>query len=81
MAFCAIKLGIFIDNLCASAVTVNGQNVQIPTGAGASAAIDTGTTLIGGPSEAVQNIFTSIPGNQPLSGQLQGFYAFRAYTL
>ena len=63
------------------AVTVNGQNVQIPTGPQSLAAIDTGTTLVGGPSEAVQNIFASIPGHQPLDGDLQGFYAFRMYIL
>lgn len=59
--------------------TVQGKSVSVPTGSAAAAAIDTGTTLIGGPSDAVSAIFKAIDGAQPLSGQLQGFWAFREY--
>ena len=61
---------------CLSAVDVQGKAVNITT---ASAAIDTGTTLIGAPTTAVQAIYAAIPGSQPLTGQLQGFYAYRVY--
>ncbi|THH29261.1 hypothetical protein EUX98_g4933 [Antrodiella citrinella] len=61
--------------LSMSAVTVNGNNVQIPTGNAAISAIDTGTTLIGGPSSAVQAIFSAIPNSVALS-EMQGFFAF-----
>lgn len=44
------------------------------------AAIDTGTTLIGGPSAAVQAIYAQIPGSQQLSGNLAGFYGFPCET-
>ena len=60
-------------------VTVNGQNVQIPTGDAALSAIDTGTTLIGGPTDGVRAIYEAIPDAQALSGQMEGFFAFRAY--
>jgi len=43
------------------------------------AAIDTGTTLIGGPSAAVSAVYAQIPGSQPLSGNLAGFYGFRTF--
>lgn len=59
-------------------VTVNGKSVTIPTGNSAISAIDTGTTLIGGPSAGVRAIYAAIPGSQALTGQMQGFYAFRA---
>jgi len=58
-----------------TAITVNGKSVTLP--AGNVAAIDTGTTLIGGPSAAVAAVYAQIPGSQQLSGNLAGFYAFR----
>ena len=58
-------------------MTVQGQSVSIPTGQSALSAIDTGTTLIGGPSDAVQAIWDAVPGHQALTGQMEGFFAFR----
>ncbi|OCH87875.1 acid protease [Obba rivulosa] len=63
-----------------SGVTVQGQSVQIPTGSSALAAIDTGTTLIGGPTDAVAAIYAAIPGSSQLSGQMAGFYSFPCST-
>lgn len=62
-------------------VTVNGQSVSISTGTAAVSAIDTGTTLIGGPTDGVQAIYQSIPNSQALSGEMEGFFAFRAYPV
>lgn len=56
---------------------MQGNSVSVPTGSSALSAIDTGTTLIGGPSNAVQAIYSAIPGAQPLGGQMEGFFAFR----
>jgi len=64
--------------LTVSAITVNGRSVTLPSGN--VAAIDTGTTLIGGPSDAVAAIFAQIPGSQPLGGNLVGFYGFPCDT-
>ena len=61
------------------AVTVRGNSISVPTGSAGLAAIDTGTTLIGAPSSAVQAIYAQIPNSQPLGGQMQGFYQFRQY--
>ena len=58
-------------------VSVQGKNVQISTGA--MSAIDTGTTLIGGPSADVQNIWAAVPGSQPMEGDMQGYYSFRKH--
>ncbi|KAH8107704.1 aspartyl protease [Cristinia sonorae] len=63
-----------------SEITVNGKAVQIPTGNAALSAIDTGTTLVGGPSAGVQAIYDAIPGSEPLDGQQKGFFAFPCNT-
>jgi len=63
-----------------SSVTVQGKNVPIATGNSALSAIDTGTTLIGGPSTDVANIWAAVPGSTALGGQMTGFYGFPCST-
>jgi hypothetical protein len=58
-------------------VTVQGKSIAIATGNSALAAIDTGTTLIGGPSADVRSIWAAVPGSQPLDGEMLGYYSFR----
>jgi cathepsin D len=62
--------------LSMNSVTVNGKSVAITTGDSAISAIDTGTTLIGGPSKDVAAIYAAIPGSSPVDSQ-SGFYSFR----
>ena len=62
-----------------SGVTVNGKSVNI--GNASSAAIDTGTTLIGAPTAAVTAIWSAVSGARALTGQMAGFWAFRKYFL
>jgi cathepsin D len=61
-------------------VLVNGKSVNIPGGASAVAAIDTGTSLIGAPTAAVQAIWGAVPGSVPLSGEQAGYFAFPCST-
>ncbi|EIN11517.1 acid protease [Punctularia strigosozonata HHB-11173 SS5] len=63
-----------------SKLTVLGQTVQISTGDSAIAAIDTGTTLIGGPSQDVTNFWSTVPGSQSLGGSNQGFWSYPCST-
>lgn len=63
-----------------SSITVQGKSVAVTTGSSAISAIDTGTTLIAGPSIDVQNIWAAVPGSTPLAGNLQGFYGFPCST-
>ena len=58
-------------------MTVQGKNVQITTGTTAVSAIDTGTTLIAGPTQDVRSIWAAVPGSQALSGNMEGYYGFR----
>lgn len=63
------------------AITVNGQNIQISTGDAALSAIDTGTTLVGGPTDDVKAIWNSVSGSgQIKSGPYAGFYSFPCST-
>lgn len=39
-------------------------------------AIDTGTTLIGGPADEVKMFYANIPGALPASGSYQGYYSY-----
>ncbi|KAG6817357.1 hypothetical protein H0H93_007311, partial [Arthromyces matolae] len=62
-----------------SAITVQGSKVAITTGTSALAAIDTGTTLIGGPSGDIAAIWAAVPGSQTVPF-MSGFYSFPCTT-
>jgi cathepsin D len=53
--------------------------VQISTGDAALSAIDTETTLIGGPSADVKSIWAAVAGSQALVGDMQRYYSFRKH--
>ncbi|GLB45046.1 putative peptidase A1 family protein [Lyophyllum shimeji] len=65
--------------LSLSAVTVQGRNVPISTGPASLAAIDTGTTLIGGPTNDVKAIWAAVPGSQSVAS-MPGFFSFPCTT-
>jgi hypothetical protein len=60
-----------------SAMTVNGNSVTLPTGSDALAAIDTGTTLVGGPPDAIAALYAHIPNSQAGTGNMEGYYYYR----
>jgi Eukaryotic aspartyl protease len=60
-----------------SGVTVDGKTVN--TGSENLAAIDTGTSLIGAPTAAVNAIWGAVSGATPLTGNMSGYYSFRKY--
>jgi cathepsin D len=60
---------------------VVGQSVQLSGGDNALSAIDTGTTLIGGPSQDVANFWSTVPNSNALQGQNVGFWSYRASPL
>jgi len=57
--------------------TVNGASVLSGS---VNAAIDTGTTLVGGPSADIAAIFAQIPNSQPGTGDLAGYYTYPCST-
>jgi hypothetical protein len=64
-----------------TAVSVQGSTLTANPNAQSLAAIDTGTTLIGGPTAVVTEIYSKIPDSQPLSGQMQGYFSIRKTSL
>ncbi|KAJ7782498.1 acid protease [Mycena maculata] len=66
--------------LSVTAVNVQGSAITVPTGDSALAAIDTGTTLIGGPSDAVAAIWAAVPGSTIVGDSMPGFYEFPCST-
>jgi cathepsin D len=66
-----------LRGLCMLEVTVQGNKVQVSSGNSALSAIDTGTTLIGGPASDVRNIWEAVPDSVEIGDQMPGFWAFR----
>ena len=56
------------------------QGTTISVGSNNYAAIDTGTTLIGGPSDVVAAIFAAIPGSQRMTGSYANYYEYPCST-
>ncbi|KAJ3746966.1 acid protease [Lentinula raphanica] len=63
-----------------SSITSQGNSISISSGSSALAAIDTGTTLIGGPADAVAEIYSNIPDAEAGTGQLEGYYIYPCST-
>jgi cathepsin D len=62
------------------AINVQGNTISLPTGASSYAAIDTGTTLVGGPPKYIADIFAQIPGSSPGTDLFQKYYTYRAFS-
>ncbi|CAK5280395.1 unnamed protein product [Mycena citricolor] len=60
-------------------ITVQGQAIKVATGANALSAIDTGTTLIGGPTTDVAAVWAAVPGAVK-SVQNLGYYEYPCST-
>jgi hypothetical protein len=61
-----------------SSLTVQGSSISL--GSGTNAAIDTGTTNIGGPSSAIAAIYAQIPNSSPASDPYIGYYQYPCST-
>ncbi|KAI9067956.1 acid protease [Trametes sanguinea] len=70
--------GYWIQQL--AGLTVNGNSVDVGSGSAAYAAIDTGTTLVGGPQDVISALYDAIPGSQALTGQNAGYWTYPCST-
>jgi len=66
--------------LSMSSMSVQGNAISLVSGNPSLAAIDTGTTLVGGPPSAIAQLYAQIPGSQPASGNLEGYYTYPCST-
>ena len=62
------------------ALNVQGNTISLPSGVSSYAAIDTGTTLVGGPPQYISEIFAQIPGSRPGTENFQSYYTYRAFV-
>lgn len=60
--------------------TMTSQGTSISFGSSNMVAVDTGTTLIGGPSALVAQIYASIPGSQQMNGSYVNYYEYPCTT-
>lgn len=57
-------------------ISINGTNVTTSTGnTPAYVAIDTGTTLIGGPRDVIGNLYSQVEGAQAATGRYTGAFS------
>ncbi|KAF5383540.1 hypothetical protein D9615_003749 [Tricholomella constricta] len=63
-----------------TSLTTQGTNLEVPTGPEAYAAIDTGTTLVGGPTRYMTEFYAQIPGAAPGTGNFEGYYTYPCAT-
>jgi len=66
--------------LSMSSMVVQGNAITLLPGNPSLAAIDTGTTLVGGPPSAIAQLYAQIPGSQPGAGNLEGYYTYPCST-
>jgi len=59
-----------------TSLMAQGNSVAVGTGSASYAAIDTGTTLVGGPASIIANLYAQIPGSAAASGNYQGYYTY-----
>ncbi|THH11877.1 hypothetical protein EW146_g7899 [Bondarzewia mesenterica] len=60
-------------------ITVGSSSVTLPSGSSSYAAIDTGTTLVGGPAAQIAALFNLIPNSVAGTGNYEGYYIYRAW--
>ncbi|KZT25130.1 acid protease [Neolentinus lepideus HHB14362 ss-1] len=62
-------------------INVQGNALTFASSSSSSfAAIDTGTTLVGGPSSAIAQVYSEIPGSAPGTGNFEGYYTYPCST-
>ncbi|KAG7093524.1 hypothetical protein E1B28_007198 [Marasmius oreades] len=64
-----------------TSLTVQGNSISLPSGSQSYAAIDTGTTLIGGPPSAIASIYAQIEGSRVGTGDYEGYYLYPCKTI
>jgi len=62
-------------------MTVNSNSISLPSGSSSYAAIDTGTTLIGGPASQVASVYAAIPNSVVGTGNYEGYYLYPCSTV
>lgn len=60
--------------------SVSMQGTTVDLGSSNQVAVDTGTTLIGGPADIVKAIYAAIPGSRAMTGEYANYYEYPCTT-
>lgn len=63
-----------------TSLSIQGNSLPLASGSASYAAIDTGTTLIGGPASVITSIYSQIEGSRPGTGDYEGYYLYPCNT-
>jgi cathepsin D len=63
-----------------TSLAVNGNSISLPSGTASYSAIDTGTTLVGGPAAQIAALYAQIEGSTAGTGDLDGYYTYPCDT-
>jgi cathepsin D len=67
----------FLIDLIYPGLAVGNVSIPLHSGSDSYAAIDTGTTLIGGPSALIDQIAAQVPGSTPGTGDYRDYFFYR----
>jgi cathepsin D len=70
----------FLINLTYLGLAVGNVSITLPSGSDSYGAIDTGTTLIGGPPALIDQIAAQVPGSTPGTGDYRDYFFYRTST-
>lgn len=74
----ANNVGFWMQTI--SSVISQGKSITLGTGADILAAIDTGTTNVGGPPQYIAEIYAQIPGSAHGTGNYENYYTYPCST-
>ena len=70
-----------VHKLITSPTAIVSHNITVPLPSNpVYAAVDTGTTLVGGPASMIAQLYQTIPGSEPGTGDYDGYYTYRTYS-
>ncbi|KAH9931946.1 aspartic peptidase domain-containing protein [Fomitopsis serialis] len=69
------QVGYWLQEI--SGLTVQGTSISLQSGSASYGAIDTGTTLVAGPSDVIEEIYAAIPGS---TADSSGYYTYPCST-
>ena len=73
-------LNLNLTPISLKGLTAQGNSVTLQPGSASFAAIDTGTTLVGGPASVIAQLYAQIPNSAPGSGDYDGYYTYPCST-
>jgi cathepsin D len=78
ITYVSVSSGASYWQIPMDSMTMQGSTISL--GGSTTVAIDTGTTLIGGPSSIIAAIYAAIPGSEQMTGSYANYYQYPCST-